>query len=294
MKLLFLIVIMLLPYHITAQENNTTNTVDQGWYWDTGFRVAWNFAGVCYRNKLYYRKALSRDRNNILFNNSFIETGVELGLAPFLKTTAFIIWQPILPIKMTLKVSHYKDLIGEVLVNGANGDYNHGYLSFTGLNPGTVKDPLKINANVLEIEFSPTITLGGRVGVGVLVFVYIPYMHYFYSFDNTPTSQYRYNALNSVILQKQDILWKHTFLLGYSLLESGITAGVSTTIQHIQSIKGVFRSGIFGVFTYEKASTTRPHLIPYVRVQVGTWVKDRYLEQLFVIQAEFGLKYKFQ
>ncbi len=276
-----------------AQQNTVLadNLSDQGWYIDSGIRGAWNFAGICLRNKVYYRKALSRDKNSFLFQNSYLEAGVEFGIAPFVKTTAFVVWQPILPLKFNLRVGHYKDLIGEPLIDGPNGGYNHGYLPFTGLNPGNVTSE-KINSDTLEIEFAPTLSLGGKVGSGALAFIYTPYMHYFYS-SNMEEGQYKHLARDSIVIGKQDIFWRHNLLFGYSILNIGLTIGVSATIQHIQSISGIFRSGVFGVIAYEKVSAKNPKLTPYVRAQLGTWIKDRYLEKLFVIQAEFGIKYKF-
>ena len=270
----------------------TANLSDQGWYVDTGIRGAWNFAGICFRNKVYYRKALSRNNASFLFQNSYLETGVELGIAPFMKTSAFVVWQPILPLRFNLRVGHYKDLLGEPLIDGPNGGYDHGYLAFTGLNPGNVTSD-KINSDTLEIEFAPTLTLGGKVGsAGALAFIYTPYMHYFYS-SNMKEGQYKYLARDSIVIGKQTFFWRHNFLFGYSMLDLGLTVGVSATIQHLSSISGIFRAGVFGVLAYEKTSIKNPKLTPYVRAQIGTWVKDRYLEKLFVIQAEFGIKYKF-
>ena len=286
---LLLILLWITNSSFAQQQNSIPH---QGWYIDSTFRVAWNFAGVCYRNKVYYRKVLSRDKQNIMFQNSYLETGVELGLAPFVKATAFVVWQPILPLKFNVRVGYYKDLLGEHLVNGSNGSYNHGYLSFTGLNPNNITSD-KINTSILEVEFAPTLTLGGKVGAGALVFLYTPYMSFFYS-PNMKEDQYKYFSRDSIVIKKNDILWRHNFLFGYSMLNLGLTLGLSSSIQHIQSISGVFRAGVFGAIAYEKISSKYPNLIPYTRVQIGTWVKDRYLQNLFVIQLETGIKYKFK
>ncbi|MGL4561559.1 MAG: hypothetical protein ACRCV0_04640 [Brevinema sp.] len=288
---LILVILFVSVASLNSQQKIVEKPSDQGWYYDFGVRGAWNFAGICIRNKISYRKALSRDKKHILFQNSYLETGVELGLGPFAKSTAFVIWQPILPLRFQARIGYYRDLLGDVLVDGPKGEYNHGYLAFTGLNPGTYTEP-RVNSDTLEIEFAPTLTLGGKVGEGALALIYTPHMHYFYS-SGISESQYRYFARESIIIKKQDIFWHHKFLFGYSFTSVGVTLGVSATVQHIQSIGGIFRAGMFGVIAYESPVPNKPNIIPYLRAQMGSWIKDRYLAGTFVIQAEFGVKYLF-
>lgn len=299
-KILLLIIITIIPVAVFSQETTTegtitsrpaNSTVDQGFYWDNAFRGRWNAFGACYRTRLYYRGALLRGRNSFWFANSTYEIGMEQAIASFSRTSFFIFWQPIIAVNFLVKVGYSKDFVKPALLTGANDDYSHALPPFTGLNPMN-REPIRADPDVLEIEFSPTFTFGGPAGFGMLALIYNPTLIYMHTFGLS-SDQYYFNNRENVVLKAQDIFWRHDVKLGYAISGTGMSVAFTTIIEHVQSIKGIFRAGVFGSFSYEKASERYPNLVPYFRGQVGTWIKDRYMTQYFAIQVDTGVKVKF-
>ncbi|MDK2818027.1 MAG: hypothetical protein KFW21_01085 [Spirochaetota bacterium] len=274
---------------ITSRPNNST--IDQGFYWDNSFRGRWNAFGACYRTKLYYRGALLRGQNSFWFANSSFEVGLEQAIASYSRTSLFLFWQPVIAVNFLVKIGYSKDFTKPALLTGSGDNYNHALPPFTGLNPLNRK-PVYLDTDTLEIEFSPTFTFGGPAGPGMIALIYNPTLIYIHNFGMNP-NQYYLNNRESIVLKAQDIFWNHDIKLGYNITGTGMSVALTSIIQHVQSVKGIFRAGVFGSFSYEKASIKYPNIVPYFRGQVGTWVKDRYMTQYFAIQVDTGVKFKF-
>jgi len=295
-KILLLFIIFLSPNFLFSQEDTLTeramnSTIDQGWYWDNSFRGRWNPFGACYRTKIYYRNALYRDQNTFWFADSVLDLGMEQSIASSARTSLFMFWQPIIAVNFLFKVGYSKDFVKGAALKDAYDDYSHALPPFTGQNPGGRK-PVRLDADTLEIEFAPTFTFGGPLGSGMMALIYTPTMLYFHNFGLDP-NQYFFHNREAVVLKAQDIFWRHDIKLGYMLSGTGMSFAFTGLIEHVQSIKGIFRAGIFGSFSYEKASEKYPNLIPYFKTQVGTWIKDRYMDNYFALQFETGVKWKF-
>ncbi|MGL4987426.1 MAG: hypothetical protein ACRC5H_09870, partial [Treponemataceae bacterium] len=155
---------------ITIRPFNST--ADEGFYWDNAFRGRWSPFGAAYRTKIYYRDALMRDKNSFWFANSAWEAGIEQEISSGSRTSAFIFWQPIIAVNFLAKVGYFHDFVGYALLNDPNDDYSHALPPFTGLNPLTRKPVRSTGRGMLEFEFSPTFTFGGKLGNGMLALIY--------------------------------------------------------------------------------------------------------------------------
>lgn len=275
---------------ITGRAQNST--IDEGFYWDNGFKGRWNPFGGYYLTRLYYRKALSRENNNFWHAGSAIEVGVEQSLSSLSKTSAFIFWQPIIAFNVTAKVGYAHDFIRTTLLNGPNDDYTHTLPPFTGQNPMN-REPKRTDVNTLEVELIPSVTFGGGVGSGMLALIYTPHMIYFNNFG-IDKDQYIYNNREAIVIKGEDIFIRHDIKLGYIFSGKGMSVALVTLVEQVVSLKDVFRVGVFGAFSYEKSLKKKPNIIPYFRGQVGAWVEDRYMEQYFAIQIDTGIKWKFK
>lgn len=297
--LLFIFTIITDFSFLFAQENESIthrsmdSTIDEGFYWDNGFKGRWNPFGAYYLTKIYYRKALSRENNNFWFANSALEVGIEQYVSSFVKTSAFVFWQPIIAINFMFKVGYSRSFVDDFVIEGGHSaDYNIAFPPFTGLNPMT-KEPKALQANTLEIEFIPTVTFGGKVGRGMLALIYSPHIIYFNNFG-IDKDTYIYNSRESIVIKAQDIFFRHDIKFGYSLSGTGLSFAITTLIEHVLSNEEITRVGLFGSVSYERSLDKNPNLIPFFRGQVGTWLLDRYMKQYFAIQIDTGIKWKFK
>ncbi|MGL4676852.1 MAG: hypothetical protein ACRCWI_04200 [Brevinema sp.] len=275
----------------TLTERAFNSTIDQGWYWQNSLRARWNPAGFEYITRIYYRRPLMRNKGSFWFANSALNIGIEHGISSLSKTTAYFFWQPIIALSFTVKASYAYDMIGFAQMSGPDDNYAIALPPFTGLNPMTQK-PIYGGNQAFEIEFTPQFTFGGKAGVGMLALIYTPMMLYVHTFGMNQ-NQYYLNNYYVVVMKAQDIFWQHNIRLGYALIGTGISVAMTGIIEHVQSYSGIVRAGVFGAFSYEKASKRFPTLIPFFRGQIGTWIKDRYMQQYFAFQAETGVIWKF-
>lgn len=300
---ILLLFLFVFPLHIFAQEiqqNIETPTdrpmnsiADQGWYWDNGGMLRHPYIGGLYRMKLYYRFALHRNKNSFWFKDSALELGLEQYFSVSTHTYAYLFWQPIIAFNITVKAGYSTDFLGFTALNGSTDNYNFALPPVTGLNPmNRIPNRLK-NINVFEFIVSPTWMFGGSIGDhGMMALIYNPTMSYIHAFGMNK-NQYYFDNTFAIVLKSQDIYWKHDIKLGYIIKGSGISVALTGLIEHIQSIAGVFRAGLYGSFSYEKSLKKAPNIIPYFKSQIGAIIHDRYTTGDFAIQIDTGIKYKF-
>lgn len=275
---------------ITDRAKNST--ADEGFYWDNGFKGRWAPFGALYNTRIYYRKALNREANNFWYADSALEFGIEQEVSVFSKTSFFVLYQPMVAFSIQAKIGYSKDFLQSALLTGPDDDYSHAFPSISGLNPGG-RDPDRVDLNTLELELIPTWTVGGKVGDGMLALIYSPHITYFYN-SGIDKEQYIYQNSNSIVLKGQDILWRHDIKLGYAPSYVGTSFALTGIVEHVQSISGIFRAGVFTSFSYEKSLAKQPNLVPFFKGQIGTWVKDRYMKGDIAIQIDTGIKWKFK
>ncbi|MGL5722271.1 MAG: hypothetical protein ACRCY4_07725 [Brevinema sp.] len=274
----------------TITDRAPGSRFDQGLYWDQSALFRWNYFGAGYQTRLYYRKALYRDRISFFFAGSVLDAGLEQSFSSVSRTSAFVYYQPIAALSFLVKVGYAHSFVKPALLNGSNDDFSHALPPFTGLNPLN-RVPVNGEANSIQIEFSPTLTIGGMLGKGLLAMIYTPTIRYYRNFS-VAENQFYLDYHDVLPLRGSDVYFKHDIKLGYIFLGTGISIAFTTILEHLQSGDGLLRASIFGSFSYEKALQRFPTVAPFFKMQMGTYVVDRYAQNTFGVQIDTGVRWK--
>lgn len=281
-------------YSQTSKTNSKpdyTSTKDKGWYWSNQGTFKWDYLGAEFMSRLYYRLPIFRNMNSMFFANTHITAGMEFEATLFARVTAFIEFQPVVFFGITAKVSYegaWMESGRPVLIDNINKDYEHAIF-------GTTKKdimPVRVGGNLLVAQVAPALTLGAPLGIGLLAFIYKPVITYYKTFGVSKGS-YVYYSRDNLVLKDEDIDYNHDITLGYSIPQYGVSFGVNSPIEHIQSYGKIWRIGIFAVGSYKKALDNIPTLTPFAGLKLGTWLIDRYKQYKVTIFAELGIVWKF-
>lgn len=275
-------------------DRNFDSIDDQGWYWLNSMYLRWSYFGAYYQTRLYYRLPIFRDQNSFWFADSAFMVGIEQDIGPFERTSLYLFWQPVIALAFEMRMGYEQDVanyLKPVEVDGADADYNFALPPFTGQNPNN-KTPNYQGGKAFILEFTPTLTMGGSIGDGMLALIYSPIMTYVKNFQ-LHNDKYYFYGRDIIVMLPTDIYWKHNIKLGYNFTGTGMSMAVISIIEHVQSSGRLMRAGLFGGFNFEKQLKKYPNLIPFFRAQVGSWLSDEYLKGDFAIGINGGLIWKF-
>ncbi|MGL5253626.1 MAG: hypothetical protein ACRC9L_01160 [Brevinema sp.] len=294
-----LLCLILLCSPLLAQESQVKETItdrapgssfDQGIYWDNSALFRWNYFGAGYLTKIYYRKALHRDRLSFMFAGSVLDFGIEQSLSSLSRTSAFVYYQPLAALSFLVKVGYAHAIVPSALLNSSTDDYSHGLPPFSGLNPLN-RTPVNSTSKSIQIEFAPTLTIGGAVGKGLLAVIYTPTIRYYRNFSISE-NEFHLDPHDVLPLRGSDVYYKHDLKFGYVLSGTGMSFALTTIFEHLQSGSALLRASMFGSFSYEKALQKYPNVAPYFKAQIGSYIVDRYAQNLFGIQIDTGVRWK--
>lgn len=271
------------------------STEDGGWYFINAGLVRYNPSfGAYYQGRLVHRLPLFREQNSFWFADSALVTGIEQDVGMFSRTSAYLFFQPVIAMSVELKVGYETAIAPElrpVKVDGPMDRFNFALPPFTGLNPKDRK-PEYIGRDAFVVEFTPTATFGGKLGPGMIALIYSPTLMYIRAIG-LADDQYYFYGRDVAVLRSSDILWKHSIRLGYAITGTGWSVAATGLVEQVQSSSRLMRAGIFASVAYEKPLESIPQLIPFVRMQMGTWLVEDYEANKFAIQLHTGLSWKF-
>lgn len=297
-----ILILVSLSFSITTflySEDNTvkdyTSKSDEGLYFANAFLGKYNYFGALYQTKLYYKKALFRDKNSFFFSTSHLTYGIQAEVANFLKASVFVEFEPLIALKFLFRATYERALAENakpVLIDKANGEYNQALPPFTGLNPKTIK-PIYEGGNTFSFDISPTLTIGGPVKVGLLALIYNPTISYIHGFGIEKES-YHYYGRDNIVVRDRDFYIIHDIKLGLSVPSLHSSFALITDIEQILSQKDIWRLGVFAGYIYTDSFGKNKNIIPVISVKLGTWLIDKYAsyKPTFLLDASLVWKIK--
>lgn len=273
--------------NIQTQSDTTQN--DNGWYWLNKGGLKINYLGASYTMQFYRKQALFRNYNPYIFSHAEVNAGFSAELTSYARLGGFVDFQPFnfFGIATTILYEGAWSPLGYPVQVSSRYNYAH---AVTGMSQSNIPQ-IKVGGNALIAQVMPYFIFGIPVHNDYVVLIYRPIITY-YHIAGVDSKALIYHSTDNIVIHPNDVHFVHDILLLYSNTTYGLRLGVAGTIEHIASMQGLWRYGIFGIAIYHNPLPNNKKFIPFATLKAGTWLKDIYYQNTFTLFAEVGLKWK--